>query len=225
MYFNNFLLFISFFIWKSKIMEALTTFSQWLSAYGILGMFVIAFLDSAFVPIPSGPDILFIKLAIDSYQFPLKIAQLVLASSIGSTIGCTLLYLVAKRGGEKVLQKISLEKRTRVQGLLGRYDLLTLIVVSILPPPFPFKPFILCAGVLNFQLPRLIVGLLIGRTLRFAVLGSLAFYFGEEAKDLIAKYGIKLLLGFIAVLAILYLIKFLVDKKKSNPETQVVANN
>ncbi|KAF0239166.1 MAG: hypothetical protein FD167_4390, partial [bacterium] len=103
MYFNNFLLFISFFIWKSKIMEALTTFSQWLSAYGILGMFVIAFLDSAFVPIPSGPDILFIKLAIDSYQFPLKIAQLVLASSIGSTIGCTLLYLVAKRGGEKVL--------------------------------------------------------------------------------------------------------------------------
>ncbi len=206
-------------------MEALTTFSQWLSAYGILGMFVIAFLDSAFVPIPSGPDILFIKLAIDSYQFPLKIAQLVLASSIGSTIGCTLLYLVAKRGGEKVLQKISLEKRTRVQGLLGRYDLLTLIVVSILPPPFPFKPFILCAGVLNFQLPRLIVGLLIGRTLRFAVLGSLAFYFGEEAKDLIAKYGIKLLLGFIAVLAILYLIKFLVDKKKSNPETQVVANN
>ena len=225
MYFNNFLSFISFFIWKSKIIETLTTFSQWLSAYGILGMFVIAFLDSAFVPIPSGPDILFIKLAIDNYQFPLKIAQLVLASSIGSTLGCTLLYLVAKRGGEKVLQKISLEKRSSVQGLLGRYDLLTLIVVSILPPPFPFKPFILCAGVLNFQLPRLIVGLLIGRTLRFAVLGSLAFYFGDEARDLITKYGIKLLLGFIAVLAILYLIKFLVDKKKSNPETQAIVNS
>ena len=225
MYFNNFLSFISFFIWKSKIIETLTTFSQWLSAYGILGMFVIAFLDSAFVPIPSGPDILFIKLAIDNYQFPLKIAQLVLASSIGSTIGCTLLYLVAKRGGEKVLQKISLEKRSSVQGLLGRYDLLTLIVVSILPPPFPFKPFILCAGVLNFQFPRLIVGLLIGRTLRFAVLGSLAFYFGDEARDLITKYGIKLLLGFIAVLAILYLIKFLVDKKKSNPETQAIVNS
>jgi membrane protein YqaA with SNARE-associated domain len=222
MYFISFFYFIS--IWKLKIMEALTTFSHWLSAYGALGMFIIAFLDSTFVPIPSGPDILLIKLAVDNYQFPFKIVQLVLASSIGSTIGCTLLYLIARRGGEKVLQKISIEKRNRVQSLLGRYDVLTLIVVSILPPPFPFKPFILCAAVFNFKLHRFIFGLLIGRTLRFGVLGSLAFYFGESAKDLIAKYGIKLLLGFIAILAIVYLIKFLMDKKKSNPEVQVVAS-
>jgi len=206
-------------------MEALTTFSHWLSAYGVLGMFIIAFLDSTFVPIPSGPDILLIKLAVENYQLPFKIVQLVLASSIGSTIGCTLLYLIARRGGERVLQRISLEKRNRIQSLLGKYDILTLIVVSILPPPFPFKPFILCAAVFDFKLPRFILGLFIGRTLRFAVLGSLAFYFGEAAKDLIAKYGIKLLIGLIAPLALVYLIKFLMDKRKSSPETQVVASS
>lgn len=225
MYFNKFLYVICFFIWKSRIMEALTAFSNWLSAYGVLGMFVIAFLDSTFVPIPSGPDILLIKLSVDNYQFPLKIAQLVLASAIGSTIGCTILYLIAKRAGEKALQKISEEKRNRVQGLLGRYDILALIVASILPPPFPFKPFILCAGVFNFKLPRFITGLLIGRTLRFALLGTLAFYFGESAKDLIARYGIKLFLGFITILAILYLVKFLIDKKKPNTEAQIAINS
>lgn len=225
MYFNKLSYFICLFIWKSKIMEALTAFSAWLSAYGALGMFIIAFLDSAFVPIPSGPDILLIKLAVDNYQFPITIAQLVLASSIGSTIGSTLLYLVAKRGGEKVLQKISEEKRNRVQNLLGRYDILALIVASISPPPFPFKPFILCAGVFNFKIQRFILGLLVGRTLRFSILGILAFYFGEAAKDLMAKYGIKLLLGFIATLAVVYLIKFLLDRKKSDPETPIPINS
>lgn len=225
MYFNKFFYFVCFFIWKSKIIEALTAFSNWLSAYGVLGMFIIAFLDSTFVPIPSGPDILLIKLSVDNYQFPFKIAQLVLASSIGSTIGCTLLYLIAKRAGEKALQRISEEKRNRVQGLLGQYDILALIVASILPPPFPFKPFILCAGVFSFKLPRFIAGLLIGRTLRFTVLGALAFYFGESAKDLITRYGVKLLLGFIGVLAIVYLVKFLVDRKKSSPEAQVAINS
>lgn len=225
MYFNKTSYFLSFFIFKSKIIEAITTFSQWLAAYGSFGMFAIAFLDSTFVPIPSGPDLLLIKLAVDNYQFPLSITQFVLASSIGSTLGCTVLYLIAKRGGEKVLQKISEERRNNIQNLLGRYDILTLMVISILPPPFPFKPFILCAGVFNFKLPRFMIGIFIGRTLRFALLGVLAFYFGESAKELIARYGIKLLLIFIGILGMLYVIKFLFDKKRTIQETEVAINS
>lgn len=219
MIFNYYFTLFALFLWKSKIIEALTKFSQWLSAYGVLGMFVISFLDSTFVPIPSGPDLLLTKLAVENYQYPLKLIQLVLAASIGSTIGCTILYLIAKKGGEKVLQKVNPEKRKKIANFLGRYDALALVIASILPPPFPFKPFILCAGVFNFKLSRFILGLLVGRTLRFGVLGVLAFYFGEAARDIMAKYGLKLLLVFIAGLATLYLVKFLLDKRRS-PETE-----
>jgi membrane protein YqaA with SNARE-associated domain len=222
MKFSNLTYSPAMFLWKSKIMQTLGTFAIWLASFGALGLFALSFLDSALIPVPSGPDLLLIKLSVDNYQFPFTIIELVLSAAIGSTIGCTILFFLAKKGGERVLRKVSEERKNKIESLLGRYDALAILVTAILPPPFPFKPFILCAGVFNFKLERFILGLFIGKTLRFAILGFLAFYFGEAAKDLITKYGPKLLLGFIGALALAYLANYLINRRRNQEETVAI---
>lgn len=222
MKFSNFDYWPAMFLWKSKIMQTLGTFAIWLASFGALGLFALSFLDSALIPVPSGPDLLLIKLSVDNYHFPLTIVELVLSASIGSSIGCTILFLLAKKGGERVLRKVSEERKNKIESLLGRYDALTILVTALLPPPFPFKPFILCAGVFNFKLERFVIGLFIGKSVRFAILGFLAFYFGESAKDLISKYGPKLLLGLIGGLILAYLVTYLMGKKRSQETEEAV---
>src|SRR5262249_51171396 len=89
--------------------------------YGAIGLFAISFLDSAFVPLPSGPDLVMIVLSATTHaMMPLY----ALAATLGSTIGCTILYLLARRAGMAALSRIRPERRDKIENLLGRYDML-----------------------------------------------------------------------------------------------------
>jgi membrane protein YqaA with SNARE-associated domain len=209
--------FLGFYYWNFTIFLAtkikfLADITQKLQDYGAWGILVLALLDSTFVPMPSGPDIALITLAVSLQSPPLQIAQFALAASIGSIIGCVILYLIAHKGGEKVLQRINPQKREYVQNLLGRYDTLAVIGACLMPPPFPFKPFILISGVLNFKLPRLIVALFIGRSLRYLILGTLVFYFGTAAREIITTYGIRIVLALVITVMIIFLLRYFSKK-------------
>jgi membrane protein YqaA with SNARE-associated domain len=209
--------FLAFHFWNLTFIFAtkfkfLAEITQKLQDYGAWGILILALLDSTFVPIPSGPDIALITLAVSLQSPPLQIAQFALAASIGSVIGCVILYLIARKGGERILQRIKPQKREYVQNLLGRYDALAVIGACLMPPPFPFKPFILISGVLNFKLPRLIGALLIGRSLRYLILGTLVFYFGAAAREIITTYGIRILLAFAITALIAFLLHYFAKK-------------
>ena len=92
------------------------------------------------------------------------------------------------------------EKRDRIENLLGRYDLIAVMVPAVLPPPFPFKPFVLCAGVFRLKTWRFITAIFIGRLVRFLLEGWLAIRFGEDAGRIIRQHGWKVL-ALVAVLA------------------------
>jgi len=200
------------FLWKWKIFEQI---SQTLLAYGWAGVFAIALLDSAFVPMPSGPDLLLI-LGVSHQSNIVGVISYVVAATLGSTIGCTLLYLMARRGGEIALKPVSAERRAYIQGMLGRYDALAIVIASIMPPPFPFKPFILCAGVFKFKPLRLIIALLIGRTLRYLALGLLTLYFGQATIDMVKKYGPQLLIVIVAAGALFIAIRYIGARRTSS---------
>lgn len=179
--------------------------SEWLLTFGALGLFGIAVLDSALLPMPSGPDLVMITLsALNPSWMPLY----ALAATAGSTVGCTLLYLAARRAGAGVLRRFSPQKRERVENLLGRYDMLALMIPAILPPPFPFKIFILSAGVFKLKTVRFITAVFIGRAIRFLVEGWLAVEFGDEAMQIIKQHGIKVLIAIVAVLLGIFVWKF-----------------
>jgi membrane protein YqaA with SNARE-associated domain len=194
------------------------TLSAKLLEYGWVGVFGLSLLDSAFVPLPSGPDALLVTLSIQN-SLP-RIILLVLAATVGSTLGCVILYFIARRGGEPVLKRVSIERRKNIEKMLNRYDAFTLIFISVMPPPFPVKPFILLAGVLNFKLYRFIIGLLIGRGLRYAILGALAYFLGEAAKDILKKYGPQVLIALVAAGALIILIRYLYLRRMRNSEVE-----
>jgi membrane protein DedA with SNARE-associated domain len=124
-----------------------------------------------------------------------------LAATAGSAIGCAMLYLIARRAGVAALKRVTPSKRDRIENLLGRYDLIAVMVPAVLPPPFPFKPFVLCAGVFKLKTWRFVTAVFIGRAVRFLIEGWLAIEFGEDANRIIRQHGWKVLLAvaFIVV--------------------------
>jgi len=175
------------------IKSGLQSLLEWLKAYGSLGLFGISLIDSAGIPLPGGPDAVMILLSANT---PGLMPLYALAATAGSAIGCTILYLVARRGGIAALNRLKPEKRGRIENLLGRYDMIAVMVPAVLPPPFPFKPFVLCAGVFKLKIWRFITAVFIGRALRFLIEGWLAIRFGEDAGRMIREHGWKV---FIAV--------------------------
>lgn len=185
-----------------KISNGLTQISQYLVAFGPFGIFAIALLDSALVPMPGGPDAVMILL---STARPAWMPLYAVAGTIGSVIGCVILYFISQRAGGRALKRFSAAKQARVKELIDRYDVLSVLIASILPPPFPFKLFVITAGVFRLNLLRFVIAVAAGRMFRFLLEGYLAVRFGERAKDLLAQYypaiGITL-----AVLIVLFFI-------------------
>jgi len=179
--------------------------AQWLLTLGPLGVFSISLLDSAFVPLPGGPDAAVIALsAVRPQWMPLY----ALAATLGSAIGSTGLYLAARRGGVRALRGFKPATRERVEGLLGRYDMLAIMVPGVLPPPFPFKVFILSAGVFRLRLPRFLIAIFVGRAARFLLEGFLAVEFGDQALTLFRQQGIKAIAAVGCLFLILLGVKY-----------------
>jgi membrane protein YqaA with SNARE-associated domain len=178
------------------IKSVLQSLLEWLKALGPLGLFGISLIDSAGIPLPGGPDVVMIWLTANK---PALMPVYALAATAGSAIGCTLLYLVARRAGLAALKHVRPARRDRIENLLGRYDLIAVMVPSVLPPPFPFKPFVLCAGVFRLKTGRFISAIFIGRAVRFLIEGWLAIRFGEDAGGIIRKHGWKVLVLVVLI--------------------------
>ena len=183
------------------IRSGLQSLLEWLKTYGALGLFGISLVDSAGIPLPGGPDAVMIVLSANN---PALMPLYALAATGGSAIGCTLLYMIARRAGVVALKRVTPRKRDRIENLLGRYDLVAVMVPALLPPPFPFKPFVLCAGVFKLKTWRFITAIFIGRSLRFLSEGWLAIRFGEDAGRLIRQRGWQVLLAVAVVAAVVF---------------------
>ena len=185
-----------------KITNALSKLSQYLVSFGPFGLFTIAFLDSVMIPMPGGVDAVLLLL---SASRPSWMLIYVAAATVGSTLGCVVLYRISQRAGKRALARFSESKQKRVKDLLDRYDVMSVLVASLLPPPFPFKLFVVSSGVFRLNILRFTIAIAAGRTFRYLLEGYLAAHYGEHAKDILARYypaiGITL-----AVLVIVFFI-------------------
>lgn len=191
--------------------SALKSLQATLFGLGALGVLAIGFIDAASIPLPGGPDVVVMALSHANHSLmPLY----VLAAVVGSTAGSLVLYFAARKGGEAVLKKFSPEKRARVQDLLDRYDILAMLLASVLPPPFPFKLFVLSAGAFKMQLWRFIAALVAGRGFRFLLEGWLAVKYGEQATDIFKHHYPKIGLGVAAAIIVIYLFNNLLRRRR-----------
>ena len=174
--------------------------SEYLITFGAFGLFAVALLDSTFVPLPSSADALMILL---STAHPRWMVLYAFMATAGSALGCWILYLVSRRAGARALRRFSEPKQRRVKDLIDRYDMAAVLVATLLPPPFPFKLFVVTAGVFNFSLVRFMIAIVCGRAFRFLLEGYLAVRYGDQAKAIIAQYYPWIGLG-LAVVILLY---------------------
>jgi membrane protein YqaA with SNARE-associated domain len=178
-----------------------------LIAYGPLGLFGLAFLDSALIPMPLGPDAAMMLLTANNPQLMPVYA---LTGTIGSVAGCLVLYYISRRAGRRALARFSTARQERVKELLDRYDVLALFVVTILPPPFPFKIFVISSGVFRLNVLRFALAIGVGRALRFFLEGFLVKHYGGQIQELIPRYFARI--GLVGIVLVLMVIAFFVAR-------------
>jgi membrane protein YqaA with SNARE-associated domain len=174
----------------------LTTIQEWASELGGVGLFIIALLDSSFLSFPQVNDLLIIVL---STKYPERMPYYAGMTTLGSLIGCFLLYGVARRGGEVFLRK-RLKGRyvDRAITLYQRHGLLAVVVPALLPPPVPFKVFVLLAGAAAVSPIRFAIAVGIGRGIRYFGQGYLAVLYGEQAAAFMGAHGAAIGIGLAA---------------------------
>ena len=197
---------------NNKLTGGLARLSEYFIAVGPFGLFAVALLDSTFVPLPSSVDALMILLTTANPRWMVVYAVIATA---GSTIGCVILYSVSKRAGSRALRKFSTAKQQRVKDLIDRYDVLSVLIASVMPPPFPFKLFVVSAGVFRFSLTRFTIAIICGRLFRFLLEGYLAIRYGAQAKEVLAKYYPWIGLGLVVVIIAVFLIRRSTKRRKN----------
>jgi membrane protein YqaA with SNARE-associated domain len=187
-----------------RVLQAIQPFAERLGGPGLA---LIAFLDSSFLSFPEVADVLVIVLVV---QHPARWAYYALITTAGSVAGCYALFAVARRGGEAVLRKrVSAKRIDRALGLFRRFGLFAVIVPAILPPPTPFKAFVLLAGIARIPTPTFLLAMTIGRGIRYGGTAFLAYKYGDAARAFIRDNGPTVLLwiaGVFVVAGVTYLV-------------------
>jgi membrane protein YqaA with SNARE-associated domain len=170
---------------------------------GGVGLFAVAFLDSSVLSFPVVTDLLVIE---ESVQNHARMPYYAAMATIGSLAGCIWLYLIAKKGGEAMYRRHAGEWAESIRGWVSRNAFLSAFVPSLLPPPLPFKAFILAEGVFQVPLRTFVIALLLGRGLRYFAEGFLAVRYGDEATVFLLEHGRVAGLVTVGVVLVLYFI-------------------
>lgn len=164
------------------------------------GLFLIAFLDSSFLPLPQVNDLLIVSAVM---EHPLRLPYYALMATAGSLVGCLVLYEIGRRGGASFVERrFGGPRLASATKTLQRRGVVAVLVASLLPPPAPFKLFVLLAGVTRIPRWRFSTALVIGRGGRFLALGVLAAWYGERAIDFIERHQRAVGLGLVAFLVL-----------------------
>jgi membrane protein YqaA with SNARE-associated domain len=158
-------------------------FADWIQAaalsLGAPGLFIVAFLDSSFLSLPEINDLL---LVIMVTQHKSRMVLYASSATLGSIAGCLALYYLGRKGGDAfVRRRFSAATVDKAIATFQNYGVMAVLIPSLLPPPAPFKIFVLLAGVAGISAPRFITAIAIGRGIRYFGEGLLAVWYGDQA--------------------------------------------
>lgn len=173
------------------------------SALGGGGLFVVAFLDSSVLSFPFVTDALVFQLA---YTNPARMPYYVAMASIGSLAGCIWLYLLAKKGGEAYFHRHAGGRAAKIKEWVDSHAFLSVFIPAILPPPFPFKIFVLAQGVFQVPLRTFVLSILSSRGLRYLVEGILAVRYGDAALRFMIAHSAAFGIAIVVAMLLLFLI-------------------
>jgi membrane protein YqaA with SNARE-associated domain len=180
---------------------------------GMPGLFLMSALDSSFLVLPFGNDLLLIALVSSNRESLIWIAY-VLVSAAGSVLGVFVIDLLMRKAGEKGLERfVKPKKLERLKQKLENKLGITVFVATVLPPPFPFTPVIMTASALQCSRKKLIGAVFVGRIIRYTAEAILALYFGRQViaylNSDVVSYVVYALVALAIVLSTFSLIRWL----------------
>jgi membrane protein YqaA with SNARE-associated domain len=174
-----------------------------LPALGAGGIFLAAFLDSSLISLPLVNDFLLVEMSV---MHPARMPLYAVVATLGSLAGCLVLFFLARKGGEVYFHRHAGGRAGRIRGWLQQNAFLAVAVPSILPPPMPFKLFVLGAGVFQVGLRPFSFALVAGRGFRYFALGFLAVKYGEQAQRAMVEHKLVFALAALAFVVLSYLV-------------------
>ncbi len=179
-------------------------FVQWIQAsalaLGAPGIFLVAFLDSSILSLPEIADVLVIWMVTNHKS---RFVLYVTSATLGSLLGCLLLYGIGKKGGASfVHRRFGSSSVERALEVFRRHGVMAVLIPSMLPPPAPFKIFVFVAGVADISLARFAAAILVGRGARYTIEGLLAVRYGDQAMSFVREHGTAVALVVVATLAV-----------------------
>jgi len=165
-------------------------------ALGGPGLFLIGFLDSSFISLPEINDILLIWMVT---QHKTRMVYYATCATLGSLAGCLVLYYVGRKGDQWIARRFSAARVERAMATFQRYGVMAVLIPSLLPPPAPFKIFVLLAGVAAVPVWQFTAAVFTARFIRYFGEGLLAVYLGDEAGVFIQAHAQEVGLGLAAL--------------------------
>jgi membrane protein YqaA with SNARE-associated domain len=167
------------------------------------GLFVVAFLDSSVLSFPFVTDALVFQLA---YSNPARMPYYIAMAAIGSLAGCIWLYLLAKKGGETYFHHHAGGRAEQIKNWVDSHAFLSVSIPALLPPPFPFKIFVLAQGVFQVPLRTFVLSILFSRSLRYLIEGVLAVRYGDSALRFMMTHSAAFAISILVVLVVMFVI-------------------
>ena len=163
------------------------------------GLILLGIADNSIIPLTGSMDVLNIWLAA-RHREPWPYYAFM--ATLGSVIGGYITYALARKGGKETMErKLSKRRAKRVSKAFERWGFGAVAIPALLPPPFPFVPFIVAAGALQYSRAKFVGALTLGRAVRYSIGAFLGFHYGTSILRFFSQYY-KPALGTLIVLAV-----------------------
>lgn len=182
----------------------LARLTDFIVALGPWGVLLLAFIDSAGIPLSVGVDALILLLAVRTPETAVLNVALAVA---GSAIGTIALFFAARKGGQRFVDREAPESRTgRFRAWFRNYGLLTVFVPAAVPFPMPMKPFVVLSGAFGIRTATFVAVVIAGRVLRYGGEAWLGVQMGSHSGQYLKDHAWHLLALALALFATLFLI-------------------
>jgi membrane protein YqaA with SNARE-associated domain len=177
---------------------------------GGIGLILLGLADNSVVPLTGSMDVLTIWLAarhVEPWPYYAVMATL------GAVAGGYLTFALARKGGQEAMdRKLSKKSSARIRGAFDRWGFGAIAVPAILPPPFPFVPFLVAAGAMQYSQKKFLAALTLGRGIRYTIVAALGFIYGRHILRFFAQYyapALAILIGIAVLGSLITLVQYL----------------
>jgi membrane protein YqaA with SNARE-associated domain len=179
------------------------------------GLVLLGIADNSVIPLTGSMDVLTIWLAARHHEpWPYYATM----ATIGAVIGGYITYALARKGGKEAMErKLSKRRAAKVAKAFERWGFAAVAIPALLPPPFPFVPFLVAAGAMQYSRAKFLGALTLGRFVRYSIAAYLGFHYGTHILRFFSHYykpAMAILIGLAIIGGVMTIIQYLRMRKR-----------